>query len=386
MKVLSMAWTIYDDKLKVFSMNYTGGGMVIKNICEYIGREVESFLFIGQCQLPQMRLENINIVGTNVEPEYKEGFVSKNEKHLKVMVRLFEDAIHRIKPDIVNFHGLGALMLLCIQVCRKWHIPYVYTEHLYIGFNKEFDKYDATVSWEKTLYNIPDLKIIAVSTGIKKRILRDFPQITSANITVIENGTDFTAIKIDSNLKDKYLLRGKKVLLCVGTLLARKNQRQIVRAFSLLPNSIRENVKVLFCGVDKLGGALQQDIIDAGMQEHLIYVGAINNSEMKQYYSVADGLIMPSLAEGLSIAALEAIAYGIPVIMFADSECADDLNDTNVVCFAEKRSDRCLAEAIEKWYLRKWNKKYIIDYSEYFSMNRVAEKYIAYYENRLLCV
>lgn len=33
-------------------------------------------------------------------------------------------------------------------------------------------------------------------------------------------------------------------------------------------------------------------------------------------YSIADGLIILSLAEGLSVAALGAIAYGLLIIMF----------------------------------------------------------------------
>lgn len=384
MKVLSMAWTIYDDRLKEFCMNCTGGGLVIKNICEYIGREVESYLFIGRYQLPEMQLGNIHIVGTDIKPVYEENLLSKNEKHLKIMERAFEAAIQRIKPDIVNFHGLGDLMLICIQICRKWKIPYVYTEHLYIGFQKNIEKYNTSVAWERSLYNIPDLKIIAVSAGVKKRILLDFPTIPDTNITVIPNGTDFTVVKSDCDLLDRYSLGGKKVLLCVGTLLARKNQRQIVKAFALLPKDIKENIKVLFCGVDRLDGALQRDIKNAGFQEQLIYVGPVSSNDMKQYYSISHGLIMPSLAEGLSIAALEAITYGIPVIMFSDSECADDLNDTNVVCLAENRSDRCLVEAIVKWFYKEWDKKYIIDYSKYFSMERMAKDYILYYKKRLI--
>lgn len=48
MKILSMAWTIYDERLREFSKDCTGGGLVIKNICEYIGRDVASYLFIGK--------------------------------------------------------------------------------------------------------------------------------------------------------------------------------------------------------------------------------------------------------------------------------------------------------------------------------------------------
>lgn len=383
MKVLSMTWAIYDDKLKEFSENCTGGGLVVKNICEYIGRKIESYLFIGKCQLPEMVLGNIHIIGTDAEKDDEDKYLNKNEKHLKVMVRAFDKAIQRIKPDIVNFHVLGDLMLLCVPICRKWNIPYVYTEHLYIGKYKNFEGYDRNVFWENMVYRIPNLKVITVSSGVKKKILRDFPEISETNVTVIPNGTNFSAVKTESDLRERYSLSGKKVLLCVGTILSRKNQRQIVRAFNLLPQDIRENVKVLFCGKDALKGTLQQDIMDAGLQEQLIYVGAVSSIKMMQYYSIADGLIMPSLSEGLSIAVLEAIAYGIPIIMFSDSECADNLDDERVVCFAKQRSDSCLAEAIEEWFLKTWDVNYIMDYAKYFSMERMAKDYIAFYKKQL---
>lgn len=74
---------------------------------------------------------------------------------------------------------------------------------------------------------------------------------------------------------------------------------------------------------------------------------------MKKYYSVVAGLIMPSYAEGLSLAALEAIAYGLPVIMVKDFECAEDLNDDKVVCFANERSDECLADDYIRYYKKR---------------------------------
>lgn len=385
MKILSMAWSIYDDRMREFCHNYNGGGLMIKNICEYIGRKEESYLFIGCCKLPASSLENIHIVDTLscAEASIEDESVDNSEKHLRQMTRAFETAIESINPDIVNFHGIGALMQRCIEVCRMKNVPYVYTDHLFIGSKSNIIGYDTNIEWEKQVYNIPDIKVIAVSSGMKRKILENFPHILSDDIYVIKNGTDFQAIREKGDLQQKYSLENKKVLLCAGTLNHRKNQCQIIRAFKLLPSSVQKNLMIIFCGKDRMDGKLQGEIANAGLQDSLIYVGAVSSAEMKKYYSVSDGLIMPSYAEGLSLAALEAIAYGLPVIMFQDSECAEDLNDDKVVCFAKERTDLSLAQAITMWYEKKWDKEYIIKCSEYFTMERVADDYIKYYRTRL---
>ena len=207
---------------------------------------------------------------------------------------------------------------------------------------------------------------------MKRKIHKDFPFLSDKQITAIANGTDFHAEYIESELKVRYKTKNKKTFLCVGTLLDRKNQLQIVRAFIQRP-VLKEKVKVIFCGKDGLNGRLQKEIEKNNLSNSLIYVGAVSSNEMKKYYSIADGLLMPSYAEGLSIAALEAIAYGLPIVMFMDSECADDLNDTKVVYFARERSDECFA----------WDRTYIREYAKYFTMERVAQDYLSYYEKRL---
>lgn len=379
MKILSMAWTIYDSRLQMFSKNYTGGGLMIKNICEYIGRLHESYLFIGRFKVPETKIGNIHIVGTDIYPDIQDDSCNPEDKHIKTMAKAFEAVVDKIKPDIVNFHGIGSLMQKCIEVCIDKKIPYVYTDHLFIG-DADIQGYDKNIKWEKEVYNIPDLKVIAVSSGMKTKILQNYPNVLSNNITVIKNGTDFIAEWQDSNLIKKYDLENKKVLLCVGTINYRKNQCQVASAFQLLPFSIQSKIKVVFCGKDSINGALQECIAASGLQDKLIYVGAVSSEDMKKYYSIADGLIMPSYAEGLSIAALEAIAYGLPVIMFSDSECAEDLCDKEVVCFAKERTDSCLSAEMINWYEKKWDKEYIIKYSRYFTMERVAEDYISYYK------
>lgn len=381
MKVLTVSWSVYDNRVKEFCNNYTGEGILVKNLVEELGKYADSYLFIGKNILSGAKKGNINYVKTDYdfEPDDKID-LGVNEIHLQRMSKAFVYALEKIQPDIVNFHSSGDLTLRCIEICRQRKVHYVFTEHLFIELDQTYGKYERFVEWEKSIHKIPDLKIIAVSTGMKKRILEAFPGFVESNIKVIANGTDFKRISEDIALKGKYCGKNTKVLLCVGSIMIRKNQRQIVEAFQMLPEEIKNSLKIIFCGKDTMKGTLQNDIIEAGLQNNLIYVGAVDSNEMKKYYSIADGLIMPSLAEGLSIAALESISCGLPVIMFSDSECADDLSDNKVVCFAKERTDLGLAKAIEDWYDRNWDRDYIIEYAKFFTLERMANDYIEYYK------
>jgi glycosyltransferase involved in cell wall biosynthesis len=324
-------------------------------------------------QLNETICGNYRIV--NTKRSIPDGIDDANERRLYV----FSQVLDEIKPDIVNVHGVGVFARMCLEKCKEKKVPCVYTDHLYVGRKREFEKYEETFEWDDAILSIPDLNIIAVSTGTRNKILNDYPQINPRKIRAILNGTDFVAERKSSNLVSKYDLKGFRVLACVGTLLDRKNQLQVVRAFQYLSSDIRDKVKIIFCGKDRLGGQFQKAVTEAHLEDQLIYVGTFSNEEMKELYSSVDGMILPSYSEGLSIAMLEAIAYGLPVIMYSDSECANDLNDDEICSFAENRSDQALAKAIERWCVKNWNKDHIRKYSTKFSMDRVADEYIAYY-------
>lgn len=385
MKILFMTWSVYDPRIEKFSQN-SNGTKVIMDICEYVGRKEEVYLFIGAAKLSPMELGHVHVVGTEQYEDVVSEGLPQEELWLLTMMRAFIATLYNIHPDIVSIQGLGELSKRCMLICKEKGVPYVYTEHLYIGKKDVLLNSEKIKRWRNNIYTIPEIRIIAVSTGMKRKILKDFPNL-KGQVDSIANGTDFKADIIKSDLADKYHLHGKKVLLCVGTIHERKNQRQIVSAFRLLPKGIQKNIKILFCGRDcRAGhlGVLLQDIEKAGLGEQLIYTGNQSKDDMKKFYSISNGLIMPSLAEGLSLAMLENIAYGQPVILFRDSECMEDLSDESVVQIAEDRSDACLADAIMKWYEKEWDKGYITDFSEYFTMERVAEDYIDYFKKLLM--
>ena len=108
LRVLSYAWYIYDPSLKPFNKNYTGGGLVVRNLRNYIGKHHESYLFLGQVVEPGRMVENINIVKTEYDITQKmwnivERYMDlwNDEKHRLLFESLPEmfDVLENWKPD-----------------------------------------------------------------------------------------------------------------------------------------------------------------------------------------------------------------------------------------------------------------------------------------------
>lgn len=383
MKILFYAWDIYDKDLPEIQVSPNGGSIAIRNIIEYIGRREEAYLFLGKKKLPAKRLHHINIVDTEKYPDYAGVEVDADERWLRTMQNAFKETIKELKPDFVNLHGGGALIKRCILVCKELNIKYAYTNHLYIGEEKKSIVKERNILWEQEIFNIPEIKVTTVGTTSKQHILKDYPNIKENDIDVILNGTDFKYEVENTDLIEKLNLHNKHILLCVASIQKRKNQLQLVRAFAEMEKRDRDNIVILFCGKDGMEGALQKEIEKYGLQDNLIYLGVVPNNEMKNYYSIADGYILISLAEGLSLTMLEAMVFGLPLIMFDDVEGASDLGDDKVSLLIHGKEDNDVAQAILKWDQTKWDKNYICEYAKYFNLERVAEDYISYYKKRL---
>ena len=376
MKALSVIWKISDDRLKGFSDD-KNGLIVVRDLCECLGEKIESYLLLGKECLPAMRLGNIQIVDTQRVADNYSG-----NSHLEKMIQAFERALVDIKPDIVHIHDCGDFCRACMKICIKKRIPYIFTAHAFIGKNQKISNLnERDIVWQKEVMTTPGINVVAVGRGLADKIAIEYPNLKEEQLRVIQNGTNFKTKIINTQLKSELGFQERKILICPGKITKRKNQDQIVRAFQILPEYLQDKIGIVFCGNDRLDGALQQKIEDAQLGKSLKYVGTLDSTQMQEYYSISDGMIMASITEGLSIAALEAIAYGLPLVMFSDVECATDFNDDKISSLAKGRTDQALAKAIEEWESNSWDKEYILKYASGFSMERVADEYIDCYKD-----
>lgn len=110
-------------------------------------------------------------------------------------------------------------------------------------------------------------------------------------------------------LKDRYDLRDAIVLLSVGELITRKNHEAVIKAISLLPNY---NIHYFIAGEGELLKHLCALTKSLGLEQRIHFMGFCK--DINKLCNSCDIFVMPSLQEGLSLALMEAMASGKPIV------------------------------------------------------------------------
>ena len=107
--------------------------------------------------------------------------------------------------------------------------------------------------------------------------------------------------------------RAGLTVLFMGRLHERKGVQLLIAAFAqaAIPNS-----RLLIVGPDEgMRPALETLAAQCGVSERVTFTGYLTGTMRDEAYARADVFALPAIGEGLSIAALEAMAAGLPVIL-----------------------------------------------------------------------
>jgi len=129
-------------------------------------------------------------------------------------------------------------------------------------------------------------------------------------------------ITIDREAKRKVLGIGEKslIVLSVGELNKNKNHETALRALAKIKN---KDFVYLICGKGKLLERLQSLSEELGIASKVVFLGY--RTDIGEIYNVADIFLFPSYREGLSVAIMEAIVAGLPVV------CSDIRGNTDLI-------------------------------------------------------
>lgn len=136
------------------------------------------------------------------------------------------------------------------------------------------------------------------------------------------------------------------VLLSVGELQNRKNQRTIIEALHKLKN---QNIYYLVVGKGKLQAEYEKIINKYGLEENIRLLGF--RTDIDELCKIADCFVHPSVREGLGIAPLEAMASGLPLISSYINGIKDYTKDDISGCCIKNPVDvNEMSKAIDKMF------------------------------------
>ncbi len=173
-------------------------------------------------------------------------------------------------------------------------------------------------------------QVIAVSEQTKRAIIEDY-LVPAEKIDVVHNSVnpeDF--LPLDEENDYRYLsslkAQGWKVVTYVGRLTIQKGLTHLVRALAAAMVKYPKTVLLL------IGSGEQRDEVirlaaDLGIADRVLFADFQRGKRLRDGFKTTDLFVMPSVSEPFGLVALEAVGYGVPVLVSKQSGVAEVLTN-----------------------------------------------------------
>lgn len=221
--------------------------------------------------------------------------------------------------DIVQDNQCLGYGLLLIE--RQLGLPILGTIHHPITVDRRLEM-EAAEGWYKRLslrrwYAFVDMqtqvaqrlkRIITVSENSFKDIVQDH-KVKPENMAVVPVGVDIDLFKPLPSVKP---IPGRLVTTASADV-TMKGLKYLLEAVAKLRTE-RDDVHLVVIGKRKPGGASDEAIKKLGIEDHVEFITGVPEERIIELYSEAELAVVPSLYEGFSLPAIEAMACGVPLV------------------------------------------------------------------------
>jgi glycosyltransferase involved in cell wall biosynthesis len=229
--------------------------------------------------------------------------------------RGFRSALRRLAPeaDVIHIHELRTFENLLIGhpklVVLSPHgtLPYSTGRS---AFKRTWD----ALFGRALLHRIDHVAALTAAEATEARALWRSLGAPFPGATIIPNGVpaDFA---VSGDLRPRYGLGDGPVALFLGRLHERKGLQLLIPAFALAARDVPD-ARLLVVGPDAgILAAARALMAKAGIADRVVFTGLLRGADQRAALASADLFALPAVGEGLSMAALEAMAAGLPLIL-----------------------------------------------------------------------
>jgi glycosyltransferase involved in cell wall biosynthesis len=200
-------------------------------------------------------------------------------------------------------------------------------------------------------------EIIVVSPVIAEMIENRY----GLKTVTIPNGVKIQKLVEDSSLLTRFKLQPRKYVLLVSRFVPEKRHLDLIDAF--------ETAEVEGFKLALVGGSHHPDSYEKALRKraaqnpNIVLTGFLSGDELKAVYQHASVFVLPSSLEGLPIALLEALSYGLPCLasnipanrsIGLDDDVYFELGDTDALAKKISASLRRISDDSEREATRRW--------------------------------
>lgn len=268
-------------------------------------------------------------------------------KHLDAITHTLVATLHALFQDydVIHFHSIGPSVFSILPRLFRPDMRVISTFHSRDYFHQKwnwFAKFCLHLA-ERITCTIPERTIV-----ISKTLLEYAEATYRKTFTMIPNGADVHISEKTDTLKALGLKEGQYVL-SVSRLVRHKGIHYLIKAFQALKETSElpsNGWKLVIVGThsETKDYAEYLEFLSANDADILL-VGERSGEDLAELYTHAGVFVQPSEDEGLSLALLEALGYGLPCIVSdiaanleAIGECGMSFTSKNIVDLKQKLS------------------------------------------------
>lgn len=144
----------------------------------------------------------------------------------------------------------------------------------------------------------------------KDDLLRFFPETPAEKVHVIY----LSVPKVEGSKKPEGIEEGENYILNVNSFSKFKNPITLLKAFLLISNQYKGKLVLVGRTTKYWNDVLVPFIKENGLEERVVHLQDIDDTELRYVYEHADLFVTPSLHEGFGFTPVEAAIYGSPVV------------------------------------------------------------------------
>ena len=255
------------------------------------------------------------------------------------------------RPDIIHVNtGNLKMQYYVMAAASEQRVPVrIAHSHSYSHYESNIDKKQIIADRRNSLLQNATA-YVACSTEAGKWLFG-----SNVEFQLIKNPIELERFKFNEKTRKEYRsklnLDSDTILLgSVGNLKIEKNHEFLLEVLAML-NSRRKKFKLIILGEGELRKNLERKRTQLGLENDMYLPGS--SSSVECWLSAMDIFLMPSLYEGLSLAAIEAQATGLPCL-FSD-QMSIETKVTEKVLFLPLNSIKIWNDSIcklENYYIK----------------------------------